>query len=121
MLEYGFDEIEVWSIIGSRKGEENCINQNGLTEAFYPYEVVTEARRCYMRDIIRSLRKSGHPILSLPGNKGGYFTPNTREEVEAWRDFMRSKAISEFAIINPVLEGCSRVLNTKFKQLELIF
>ena len=121
MLEYDFDQIEVWSIIGPRKGEENAINQNELTEAFYPGEVVTESKRCYMRDVIRSLRKSGHPILSVPGSNGGYFTPKYRQEVIKWRDYMRAKAISEFAIINPVLEGCSRVLNTKFKQLELMF
>ena len=125
MLEYEFNEVELWSIIMTLNGEENCRNQKRLTEDLDLEKA--PAVDSGIRRIIRSLRKAGLPILSIPGIGGGYFVPDRkapekgRAEVLAWRDYMRQRIQSECIVTNMVLKACAVYLNTKFKQLELPF
>jgi len=127
LLDYEFDEVELYSIIMALNGEENCKTQRELAEDFFPGEDITRSKQSFIRDVIRRLRNAVHPIISFQGTGGGYCLPDKKNktkgrlEVLAFKEYMKNRIKSECIILNKVLKACSIYLNEEFKQLELPF
>jgi len=97
---------DVWKIISEHVGEENAINQDGITLQCYLRRNYEMSNR-EIRRLIRALREEGYPILSSPHlPNGGYFIPNNYDEAKDWQRRMHIKAIKLLAVVNPVIKSC---------------
>lgn len=121
------DEYRIWICIRTHRGQDTAINQHEIFQQVFPRLLQTlssqgiKTAKIRMRKGIRTLRDKSFPILSVPGKMGGYYLPADDTEVKNWREFMKAKAYSELAVVNPVIRGCNELLRENVRQLELDF
>jgi biotin operon repressor len=102
---------DIWKIISEHVGEDNAISQQEIATEYFSfaarYQNISERA---VRRLIRALREEGYPILSSPHYpNGGYFIPNSYDEVKAWQKRMHIKAVKLLAIVNPVIVSCQNM------------
>jgi len=101
---------DIWKIISEHVGEDNAINQHGITMEYLMRYHNGSIRDRTIRKFIRDLREEGYPVLSTPHYpNGGYFIPNNYNEVKEWQKRMHVKAVKLLSIVAPVIKSCQNM------------
>lgn len=81
---------QIWHILQAHKGKASAITQHGLASA-------TGLNPRAVREIVKGLIEEEHRLIcsSYQGH-GGYYLPETQNEIEETRRLLRSHAISIF-------------------------
>lgn len=80
----------VWMVLQAHRGRANAISQNNLA-----HEIGLGPRTA--REVVKHLiENEGRQICSAYNAGGGYYLPETQDEIEETRRLLRSHAISIF-------------------------
>ena len=68
-------------ILASYVGKKSAIGRSGIMARLFQ-RGFHDLHERQMRECIKHLRRNGHLICSVPGVKGGYYLPGTKEEFD---------------------------------------
>ena len=71
------------TVIGQHVGADKAIGRYNLLQAVRALGVHTDERR--MRLAISELRRTGYPVASMPGHRGGYYQP---KDIDEFQEFL---------------------------------
>ena len=97
--------LAVWNVLRAHKGKANAITQNDLAS------LAGVRPRCARGIVKRLIEEDRRMICSSYQGNGGYFIPNTAEEIADTRRLLKSHALS-------ILKRCS-ALGVDINELQM--